>query len=68
MTLVIAFGPEVGALRNLWTMPEVLTGILVVLAAIMCLVAFASYVPGIKQQVGAFFAEKKAQKEAEETK
>ena len=63
--LIIAFGPEVGALQNLWTMPEVLTGILVVIAAIMCLVAFASYVPGIKQQVGAFFAEKKARKEAQ---
>lgn len=65
MTLIIAFGPEVGALTNLWTMPEILTGILVVIAAIMCLVAFASYVPGIKQQVGAFFAEKRALKEAQ---
>ena len=62
---IATVGPEVGALQNLWTMPEVLTGILVVIAAIMCLVAFASYVPGIKQQVGAFFAEKKARKEAQ---
>jgi cardiolipin synthase len=67
MTLIIAFGPEVGALQNLWTMPEVLTGILVVIAAIMCLVAFASYVPGIKQQVGAYFAEKKAKKAEAQT-
>ncbi len=68
MTLIIAFGPEVGALTNLWTMPEVLTGILVVVAAIMCLVAFASYVPGIKKQVGEFFAEKKAKKLAGQAK
>jgi len=67
MTLIIAFGPEVGALKNIWTMPEVLTGILVVISAIMCLVAFASYVPGIKQQVGAFFAEKKAKKQGEKS-
>ena len=66
MTVIFAFGPEVGALTNLWTMPEVLTGILVVISAIMTLIAMASYVPGIKQQVGAYFAEKRAAKEAAE--
>ncbi len=63
MTVIFAFGPEVGALQSLWTMPEVLTGILVVISAIMTLIAMASYVPGIKQQVGEFFAEKRAAKE-----
>ncbi len=66
MTLIFAFGPEVGALTGLWTMPEVLTGILVVISAIMTLIAMASYVPGIKKQVGEFFAEKRAAKEAAE--
>ena len=68
MTLIIAFGPEVGAFTSLWTMPEILTGILVVISAIMCLIALASYVPGIKQQVGEFFAEKKAEKQTVESK
>ena len=67
-TLIIAFGPEVGALTSLWTMPEILTGILVVISAIMCLIALASYGPGIKKQVGEYFAEKKANKETAEAK
>ncbi|MBQ7598356.1 MAG: CDP-alcohol phosphatidyltransferase family protein [Clostridia bacterium] len=62
MTLIFAFGPEVGALTGLFTLPEVLTGILVVISAIMTLIALASYVPGIKKQVGEFFAEKRAAK------
>ena len=66
MTVIFAFGPEVGALQSLWTMPAVLTGILVVISAIMCLIAMASYVPGIKKQVGEFFAEKREKKEAEQ--
>ena len=66
MTVIFAFGPEVGALRQYWTMPDLMTGILVVIAAIMCLAALASYVPGIRSQVSAFFAEKREQKAAEE--
>ncbi len=64
MTLIIAFGPEVGALTNFWTMPELLTGILVVISAIMTVVALLGYVPGIKKQVSEFFAEKRKAKEA----
>lgn len=51
MLLVVAFGKEVGALQNIWTMPPVLMGILVIIAAVSTLVAFLSYVPGIKRQV-----------------
>lgn len=50
MILIIAFGPEVGAFRNLFTMPDFLTGVLVVISAIMCLVAFASYMPETYRQ------------------
>lgn len=64
MTLIFAFGPEVGALIQYWTMPDLLTGILVVIAAIMCLVALGSYVPGIRAQVSGFFQEKREKKAA----
>lgn len=66
MTVIFAFGPEVGALRQYWTMPDLMTGILVVIAAIMCLAALASYVPGIHSQVSGFFREKREQKAAQE--
>ncbi len=62
MILVIAFGPDVGVLTNLWTMPDVLTGILVVIAACTCVFAFASYMPETYRQFREHFREKKAQK------
>ena len=61
MILVIAFGPDVGVLTNLWTMPDVLTGILVVIAACTCVFAFASYMPETYRQFREHFREKKAQ-------
>ncbi|MBR2079656.1 MAG: CDP-alcohol phosphatidyltransferase family protein [Clostridia bacterium] len=64
MTLIIAIGPEVGALNELlgFQMPAVLTGIIVVISAIMTLVAFASYMPETFRQFKEHFDEKKAQK------
>lgn len=50
MLLVIAFGNTVGALTSVWTMPSALTGILVVIAAVATVVAFCSYIPGIRRQ------------------
>ncbi|MCM1363358.1 MAG: CDP-alcohol phosphatidyltransferase family protein [Faecalibacterium sp.] len=50
MILIIGFGPEVGAFRTWFTMPDVLTGILVVISAILCLVAFCSYMPETYRQ------------------
>lgn len=50
MILVIAFGPSVGALTSLWTMPVWLTFTLVIVAVIATLVAFASYMPGVYKQ------------------
>lgn len=51
MILVIAFGPSVGALTSLWTMPVWLTFTLVIVAVIATLVAFASYMPGVYKQL-----------------
>lgn len=62
MILIIGFGPEVGAFRQYWTLPETLTGILVVISAILTLVAFASYMPETYRQFKEHFSEKKAEK------
>ncbi len=66
MTLIIAIGPEVGALNELlgFEMPALLTGIIVVISAIMTLVAFASYMPETFRQFKEHFDNKKAEKSA----
>lgn len=51
MILVVAFGPEVGLLREaLFTIPSTLMMILVVVSAILTLVAFVSYIPDTLRQ------------------
>ena len=50
MILVIAFGPEVGVFRTVFTLPNILMMILVIISAILTLVAFASYLPGTFRQ------------------
>ncbi|MCL2509379.1 MAG: CDP-alcohol phosphatidyltransferase family protein [Oscillospiraceae bacterium] len=46
MVIIICFGPEVGALRQLWTMPTLVLQILVGISALLTIVAFFSYAPG----------------------
>ena len=46
MLLIIGFAPEIGAFRTVWTMPTLMLQILVVVSAVLCFVALASYVPG----------------------
>ena len=50
MILVIAFGPEVGVFRAVFTLPNIIMMILVIISAILTLVAFASYIPGTFRQ------------------
>ncbi|MBQ1966926.1 MAG: CDP-alcohol phosphatidyltransferase family protein [Clostridia bacterium] len=66
MTLIIAIGPEVGALNELlgFQMPALLTGIIVVISAIMTLVAFTSYMPETFRQFKEYFDNRKAEKSA----
>ena len=64
MILIIGFGPEVGAFSRYWTLPEALTGILVVISAILTLVAFASYMPETYRQFKEHFTEKKSGKKS----
>ena len=58
MILVIAFGPEVGVFRAVFTLPNVLMMILVAISAILTLVAFASYIPGTFRQFKERFSKK----------
>lgn len=50
MALVITFGPEVGALRNVFTLPDTVMIILVIISAILTFVALLSYIPGTLKQ------------------
>ena len=66
MTLIIAVGPEVGAFNELlgFTLPSVVTGIIVVISAITTLVALASYRPETYRQFKEYFDSKKLEKAA----
>ncbi len=50
MIFIIGFGPEVGAFRNFFTIPNPLMMILVVISAILTMVAFFSYIPDVVHQ------------------
>ena len=56
MISIMAFGPEKGAFRNLFTIPDVMMMVLVVIAVIMTFVAFISYMPGVHKQVKVRFS------------
>lgn len=45
MVIILLFGPDVGAFSAYFTLPNFITGAIVVICAIMTLVAFASYMP-----------------------
>ncbi len=58
MIIVIAFGPEVGVFRTVFTLPNALMMILVIISAILTLVAFASYLPETFRQFKERFSKK----------
>ena len=66
MVLVIAFGPEIGALRTLFVLPDCLMIALVILAAVLTFVALLSYAPPTYKQFKEKKAENNAKKESEE--
>lgn len=58
MVVLMAFGPEIGAFRaqegaivQLFTLPDTVMMVLVVISLIMTIVAFLSYMPGVYSQV-----------------
>ena len=58
MVFIIGFGPEVGAFKNFFVIPDIVMMILVIISAILTMVAFFSYMPDVIRQV----KEKKANK------
>lgn len=48
--IIMAIGPEVGALRSVFVLPDSIMIILVSIAAIMTLLAFCSYLPDVFRQ------------------
>ena len=69
MIAIIAFGPEIGAFRNVFTLPDTVMMVLVVISVILTFVAFFSYMPGVRKQAKVRFspegkAAAKAEKEA----
>ena len=64
MVVIIAVGPEVGALNEIlgFELPNIITGAIVVLCAIMTIAAFASYMPETFRQFKEYFDNKKAAK------
>ena len=51
MIILICFAPEVGAFTNLWTMPNKLVMVLVIISLIATIVAFISYIPDTWQKL-----------------
>ena len=45
MVVILLFGPEVGAFSQYFVLPNIITGAIIVICAIMTIVAFASYMP-----------------------
>ena len=65
MVIIMAFGPEVGAFRaeegaiaQLFTLPDAVMMVLVVISLIMTIIAFLSYLPGAYSQVKERFGKK----------
>lgn len=50
MVIIMAFGPEVGAFREMWTLPDTVMMVLVVVAVVLTFIAFFSYIPDVYRQ------------------
>ncbi len=64
MVIIMAFGPDVGVLNDVlgFELPAIVTGLIVVVSAIMTMVAFFSYMPETRRQFKEHFDQKKANK------
>lgn len=58
MILMFAFAPDVGAFNSLWTIPDTLLVVMVAVSAVLTVVAFISYLPGVYRQVKEKFGKK----------
>ena len=59
MIALFAFAPDVGAFKNIWTIPDALLIVLVAVSALLTVVAFVSYLPGVFSQFKEKFSKKK---------
>ncbi len=50
MILIVMFGPDVGVISHLWTLPDTWLLIMVVLSAVLTVLAFLSYIPSTVKQ------------------
>lgn len=62
MVIIMAVGPEVGAFRNYFCLPDSVTMILVSIAAMLTFVAFFSYLPDVFRQFRSLKIEKQEKK------
>lgn len=51
MCIIMAFGPDIGILGNVYTLSSTLMLILVGISVVLTLIAFFSYVPGVLSQI-----------------
>lgn len=51
MCLIMAFGPDIGILSNVFTLPAAAMIVLVCISLVLTIVAFLSYLPGVFRQV-----------------
>ena len=59
MIALFAFAPDVGAFNNIWTIPDTLLIVLVAISALLTVVAFVSYLPGVYKQFKEKFSKSK---------
>ena len=58
MIALFAFAPDVGAFNSLWTIPDEMLIVLVAISALLTVVAFVSYLPGVYRQFKEKFSKK----------
>lgn len=51
MCVIMAFGPDIGILGNVFTLPATVMIALVCISVVLTIIAFLSYMPGVFQQV-----------------
>ncbi len=51
MIAIVMFGPDIGFLKEYWTIPDVAMLVLVIISAVLTVVAFCSYLPSAAKQI-----------------
>ena len=51
MIAIVMFGPDIGFLKEYWTIPDVAMLVLVIVSAVLTVVTFCSYLPSAAKQI-----------------